>query len=142
MIMRPPSSTLFPYTTLFRSLVDRDESALRRLEAEAGELRDTEVLLVERIVDLLHDLLQAIGAHHVAVLRHPLDRLAHELPRVVLHDLFLARLHEPGERVVAVVLIAVHDEQVARRLTNTDADDVLAVLLELRDEAREVRVAG
>ena len=50
-------------------------------------------------------------------------------------------LHEAGERVVAVVLVAVLDEQIARRLANADADDVLAVLLELDDEAREVGVA-
>ena len=51
-------------------------------------------------------------------------------------------LHEAGERVVAVVLVAVLDEQVARRFANADADDVLAVFLELDDEAREVGVAG
>src|SRR5256885_5102536 len=32
MIRRPPRSTLFPYTTLFRSVVDR----LKELEAELG----------------------------------------------------------------------------------------------------------
>src|SRR2546427_4607497 len=30
MIRRPPRSTLFPYTTLFRSLFVEDEAALRR----------------------------------------------------------------------------------------------------------------
>src|SRR2546430_12869380 len=36
MIRRPPRSTLFPYTTLFRSLVER---ALHGPEAAAGERR-------------------------------------------------------------------------------------------------------
>jgi hypothetical protein len=69
---------------------------------------------------------------------------SHELPRIVLADggFLIGRLHEAGERVVAVVLVAVHDEQVARRFANADADDVLAVLLQLDDEAREVGVAG
>src|SRR2546430_4420630 len=31
MIRRPPRSTLFPYTTLFRSLVDASTSAARRV---------------------------------------------------------------------------------------------------------------
>src|SRR2546422_8355857 len=35
MIRRPPRSTLFPYTTLFRSRVDR-EALARRLEADQG----------------------------------------------------------------------------------------------------------
>src|SRR6266576_4440939 len=30
MILRPPRSTLFPYTTLFRSLVDANRSTVRR----------------------------------------------------------------------------------------------------------------
>src|SRR2546430_5042113 len=34
MIRRPPRSTLFPYTTLFRSKVDRAEKLLRDLEGE------------------------------------------------------------------------------------------------------------
>src|SRR5438034_3396791 len=36
MIARPPSSTLFPYTTLFRSSVD--EETRRRLQALCGSL--------------------------------------------------------------------------------------------------------
>ena len=112
------------------------------LEAEAGELRHAEILLVERRVDLLHDLLEAVGAHHVAVLLHATDRLGHELVRIPLAGARLvARLHEAREGVVRVVLVAVLHEQVARRLADADADDVLAVLLELDDEAREVGVA-
>src|SRR2546422_4729558 len=43
MIRRPPRSTLFPYTTLFRSLVDVDPGDGGRLEgraAHAGPLGD------------------------------------------------------------------------------------------------------
>src|SRR2546425_11600958 len=65
MIRRPPRSTLFPYTTLFRSL------------GEAGQL------------------------------------------------------------AVGVVLVAVLDQQVAGRFADPDADDVLAVLLELQDRSEE-----
>ena len=59
-------------------------------------------------VDVLHDLLEAVGAHDVAVLDHAIDGFDDELPRIPLHDFFLALLHEAGERVVAVVLVAVH----------------------------------
>ena len=48
-------------------LRDREQPALRGFLAEARELRHAEILLVERAVDLLHDLLEAIGAHDVAV---------------------------------------------------------------------------
>src|SRR5690554_7656010 len=34
MIRRPPTSTLFPYTTLFRSFIQRNEIQLRNQEAE------------------------------------------------------------------------------------------------------------
>src|SRR4029078_11209489 len=119
----------------------REQSTLRRFRDEPRELRHAEVLLVERAIDLLHHLLEASGAHDVAVALHPGDGFGHQLPRIALHYFFLAGLHESRERVVAVVLIAVLHEQVARRLTNSDADDVLAVFLELDDEAREIGVA-
>src|SRR3712207_7990799 len=41
MIRRPPRSTLFPYTTLFRSLVRRDAAARTRHWRRAGSLLET-----------------------------------------------------------------------------------------------------
>ena len=123
-------------------LRDVQQALVRRFHAEARELRHAEVLLVEARVDLLHDLLEAVGAHDVAVLGHAVDRLGDQLPGIVLlRRGFLARLHEAGKRVVAVVLVAVLHEQVAGRFPDADADDVLAVFLELEHERREVRVA-
>src|SRR3712207_7768774 len=71
MIRRPPRSTLFPYTTLFRSVHAQpgrlvgeqpERRAVRLREAEAGEARDHRE-------DLLGDLRRgAMGA------RRPLDR--------------------------------------------------------------------
>src|SRR3712207_7486553 len=45
MIRRPPRSTLFPYTTLFRSVVDRDHAAVagRGHRVRTGEARDDDV---------------------------------------------------------------------------------------------------
>src|SRR5690349_24009385 len=50
MIRRPPRSTLFPYTTLFRSPTGDDEAALKELEAQlepmvqqSASLRQTEI---------------------------------------------------------------------------------------------------
>src|SRR2546430_13111365 len=37
MIRRPPRSTLFPYTTLFRSVIDREEHIHVAVGAEAAE---------------------------------------------------------------------------------------------------------
>src|SRR2546425_4300201 len=37
MIRRPPRSTLFPYTTLFRSLVARADGVLRQVTVAEGE---------------------------------------------------------------------------------------------------------
>src|SRR3712207_7694517 len=40
MIRRPPRSTLFPYTTLFRSELDRPERRNREVRAALGRLAD------------------------------------------------------------------------------------------------------
>src|SRR2546425_11924266 len=42
MIRRPPRSTLFPYTTLFRSRVELDRLADRKLPARDQKMRDVE----------------------------------------------------------------------------------------------------
>src|SRR3712207_7131834 len=55
MIRRPPRSTLFPYTTLFRSDL---------LEAEERRVRQEGVVLVE------HGLRHAVGAPEVAPVGH------------------------------------------------------------------------
>ena len=120
----------------------RQQAALVRLLNEARELRHAEVFLVEARIDILHDLLESIGAHDVAVPLHARHRFADELPRIEFASgLLLARFHETGEGVVAVVLVAILNEQIARRLANTDADNVLAVFFELDDKAREIRIA-
>src|SRR5438552_1729450 len=91
-------------------LCECQQAPMARLGDEARELRHAEVLLVEGAVDLLHYLLESVGAHHVAVARHPLDRFRDELPGILLYDLFFTTLHQTSERVVAVVLVAIHDE--------------------------------
>src|SRR5258707_3122315 len=44
MIRRPPRSTLFPYTTLFRSL-DEERAALLKERLEGGEVHDGRIRL-------------------------------------------------------------------------------------------------
>src|SRR5256885_7105310 len=52
MIRRPPRSTLFPYTTLFRSQGGQGAQALLRpVEAADGVSRFTEILLVSPLAD-------------------------------------------------------------------------------------------
>ena len=89
------------------------QAFVRRFCHEPRELRHAEILLVERAVHLLHHLLQSIGTHDVVVALHPLDRFGDELPRILFDNFLFAGLHQPRERVVTVVLVAVHDEQVA-----------------------------
>src|SRR3712207_7373441 len=47
MIRRPPRSTLFPYTTLFRSLADRLERRLEHVQVDVGDRRPRP----DRVVD-------------------------------------------------------------------------------------------
>src|SRR5260221_5305480 len=119
----------------------RDEATVRRFDDELAEAREARVLLVEVGIDLLHDLLQAIGAHDVVVGRHLLDRLDDQLPGIAPHVLHFALLGEAGELIVGVVLVAVLDQQIAGRFADAHADHVLPVFLELQNEGREVGVA-
>src|SRR3712207_8095203 len=50
MIRRPPRSTLFPYTTLFRSEVRSDEYAALRKDRAQGALREWRLLLPRPLV--------------------------------------------------------------------------------------------
>src|SRR2546430_8372019 len=55
MIRRPPRSTLFPYTTLFRSLVDEHRHHLLDEQRVAvGRIDDTAPYLLRQVV-LLHE---------------------------------------------------------------------------------------
>src|SRR3712207_7539735 len=49
MIRRPPRSTLFPYTTLFRSVVEG--SRLRDVAARVGVVRALDVLVARRAAE-------------------------------------------------------------------------------------------
>src|SRR2546429_2028501 len=71
MIRRPPRSTLFPYTTLFRSLrAPRARSERRRADdVRAGQLRALPPQDLQRTLD--H---RRAGARGVAVRDDPLDR--------------------------------------------------------------------
>src|SRR5438105_13966819 len=102
MIRRPPRSTLFPYTTLFRSLLERGERALEagrggvHPEALLGETRD------DAIVDEDPVLIQQRPVARLARLerRHRAD--VHEIEKargVGTEDLELAErgaVEEPG----------------------------------------------
>src|SRR3712207_8920773 len=59
MIRRPPRSTLFPYTTLFRSPGTVEPLALQAVEGEAGAV--VQPLLVHVVVDARQDA-QHLGA--------------------------------------------------------------------------------
>src|SRR2546422_6944653 len=53
MIRRPPRSTLFPYTTLFRSAISRDTlPANNRADADHPRLKDAVRLFVRRAEDV------------------------------------------------------------------------------------------
>src|SRR2546430_10227770 len=85
MIRRPPRSTLFPYTTLFRSFTDLLEYRLGvgregPAEVQAGDARQPRaVLLIERLVEAvqLAERLLGLGRGLDAQLSHlGIDRLA------------------------------------------------------------------
>src|SRR5438874_9455208 len=96
MIRRPPRSTLFPYTTLFRSILDRDVGRttgtinLRGVFPNPGELlRPGQFVKVRAVVDLKKD---ARSEEHTSELQSRRDlvcRLLLEKKKTNVSDYFV-----------------------------------------------------
>src|SRR2546422_1463087 len=94
MIRRPPRSTLFPYTTLFRSGLDREA-----LTAEAQHLL---VERAQRFVRRGGKVLQGLfDARHVVDVLEARDRNSHASRHVVTHLLSMMRLSQQTVRLAA-----------------------------------------
>src|SRR5256885_15843061 len=89
MIRRPPRSTLFPYTTLFRSILRRDELQLSRGESAA----DTARILAR----YLHALVIRSGSHEIVAELAAAD----ELPIVN----GLTPLHHPCQALADLMIL-------------------------------------
>src|SRR2546428_9715465 len=61
MIRRPPRSTLFPYTTLFRSERKRTEESLRQAQAELAHVTRV-TTLGELTASIAHEINQPLAA--------------------------------------------------------------------------------
>src|SRR5690554_7387579 len=77
MVRRPPRSTLFPYTTLFRSHSEVDLEMVRSIN-EIGHIMGMKTIAEFVTSQSIHDLLKDIGVdyvqgYHIAPPR-PLDR--------------------------------------------------------------------
>src|SRR3712207_9478085 len=82
MIRRPPRSTLFPYTTLFRSLVTTPESLYLYLTAERS--RATLATVKTVIVDEIHALARDKRGSHLSLSLERLETIAPHFQRVGL----------------------------------------------------------
>src|SRR3712207_7006889 len=65
MIRRPPRSTLFPYTTLFRSLVPRHEPRPEWSESRAALALGPGAAALELVLALRHVVAHAVAGHEV-----------------------------------------------------------------------------
>src|SRR5256886_14863332 len=123
MIRRPPRSTLFPYTTLFRSLAvhepARRRAARERLDAPAPADRDG----------------AAVHAHERAFLDAGHGVVPHG---VVLADAVVARLAPSGHGGIGLAIVGVDVEgHESERIERLEGDDVPAVRRE-NARARDV----
>src|SRR2546429_9836396 len=80
MIRRPPRSTLFPYTTLFRSFNARPLQLSRRIFATLGELRGSYLLLLI-VVGVVFLLIEAAALANGIVLTRRITRAVADLYR-------------------------------------------------------------
>src|SRR5260221_3495987 len=83
MIRRPPRSTLFPYTTLFRSM-DVTEDCKTQVIQVRRQMADAELAAVEKSAKLAHDLKEALRARDEAAsqLKHQADSLDRKSTRL------------------------------------------------------------
>src|SRR2546426_8902548 len=104
MIRRPPRSTLFPYTTLFRSLARQGAAEVRARRRADHDLRGACVEPLARRVQISNAAAHAAGrpAHHLT--DQPRVRALSER-RVEVDDRYLSgdrELPEPGQRIAAI----------------------------------------
>src|SRR2546427_8387725 len=109
MIRRPPRSTLFPYTTLFRSLVLGEETTQPEMGAQARQREQRRAALAER-----DGLLAVIQRRQLAEAIHPGRALAERILadarlhalEVVAHDEHLPAPRADGQQPLRVVTVA------------------------------------
>src|SRR5256886_9208005 len=139
MIRRPPRSTLFPYTTLFRSLDEKDKRLLERRPVYGAPERD---------FDTVNGVAELVGHGHgeVALLlpgdasdrldeharRRPLQAVQHLLDEILVAVEQLARREVHGGGSPGAALVGMRDGRLLRR----DADQLVDVVMEAqRDPA-------
>src|SRR5256885_6500388 len=96
MIRRPPRSTLFPYTTLFRSVLER-LTAHRGVDVQVGDAQHRGQLLQQKEDDAVVDQPAPVAPpHQVALLRRQPRLLEHRL-RIGEEPPPVLRLDQPVE---------------------------------------------
>src|SRR5260370_42200934 len=107
MIRRPPRSTLFPYTTLFRSLLARSERKRRTPFRGRSRRDDVDFAGVD---EPLHGLLEFSAGDAVGIV--VASKLGRRIGRPFVRPelLFLSReaIQESEEEVVDLVIVSTH----------------------------------
>src|SRR3712207_9303409 len=104
MIRRPPRSTLFPYTTLFRSAIPSSDAAGdadERDALEAGALSDLiEHQIAPRFYDRGKD---GVPPRWVKSMRHTLATLSPELSADRMVKEYVGKLYTPAGKAAAII---------------------------------------
>src|SRR2546429_619654 len=148
MIRRPPRSTLFPYTTLFRS-VERPQQSLALVGAPLQQVRRLALALVAEVA--------AQEVRHLPAMPHLLGHHAHQCQQIVvrwgmskevallLHrgELRIALVHDQVQERVADALVGDvhHRGPLALALIVTELDVGHVLLPELRLELEGAQIA-
>src|SRR3712207_9472753 len=104
MIRRPPRSTLFPYTTLFRSAIPSSDAAGDAAERDALEAAALYDLIEHQIAPRYYDRgKDGVPTRWVKSMRHTLATLSPELSADRMVKDYVSRLYTPAGKAASVI---------------------------------------
>src|SRR3989475_3162715 len=147
MIRRPPRSTLFPYTTLFRSTLSAENELLGELKDSMKRLKQLEVLkadqdkIAKEIKDIDSGITEFFEAaekeHEAAVALSEKARAVHEETIGIVHQI-AALVHDGNEKHEAFLVARDKADEVHAKAVEM-REKVLSIKGAKRSEAREAR---
>src|SRR5688572_20077993 len=127
MIRRPPRSTLFPYTTLFRSTEGRPVLLIGEIDKADIEFPNDLLLELDRMEFFVYELQETVKAVHRPVVMITSNN-EKELPDAFLRRCFFHYIRFP-DRETMTQIVAVHFPDIQRNLVR----EALNIFYDIRE---------